>query len=284
MTEEQLDGLTPTEMAEALPDTTPAEVIAGEAPADEITTLTPEPQETIELTPPTEAESEEAVAVESAPEVSPETEVEQANMDTHSENEPEAGQDIAESTQVNLESTDNPETITTNSDTTSHEAPTSTPTQPVDEWQTYIASINAGTNTNLQMIVSTVSMYSNVMAPRTPVNIKGGSEAQVMLWHALVNTIVNNNTNFKDAWTLWLNMFNHYSEGMFSVRYALRFFEFIRLPRDQIIAFQRVLNLLILTANPETRAANLKRVSLEMTFSTYFNEAAKQKVMAFYLS
>ena len=270
MSTEENDGLTNEEAAESLTNTSEAEVAAGEAPANEITTLTPEPVEVHEETAPTP---------EQIPE--PTQEIAEPVETVHSENGPEADQNLAHLEDTNVESTSNPDQVIEAPQTPEN---TPEPTQPVDEFQEYIKSIMASNNSQLMTIVATVERYYGSMKPRMPVTIEMGSQAQLSLWQAIYNTINNSGNNFNQAWTLWLNLFNHYSDTVFSIQYAFRFFEYIRMPRDQIIAFQRILNLLIFTANATTRTTNLKRIDLERTLSVYFSEANRMTILNFYNS
>ena len=278
-------GLTDEQIAEDL-GTTKTAVEAGEAPANEITTLTNEPVETVETTPPEpepvqEVQEEnpaveaEEHPVENEESIAPDVEI------VHSENEPESDQNVAELAATNPESTSNDNVVEI---PTATPATTPEPTVPVDNWQQYVQSISMSGNTNLMTILSTVDMYYSIMKPRMPITIAMGTDAQANLWRAILNTIRNNNTNFSEAWNLWLNIFNHYNDSIFSITYAFRFFEYIKIPRDQIIAFQRILNLLILTANATNRKSVVtKQIDLERTMSVYFTEADRMKIMNFYL-
>ena len=268
MSIENDDRLTTEEMAEALPNTSPEEVAAGEAPADEITTLIPEPEEIHEDSP---APADNVIE--------PTQEIEQPVELVHSENGPIADQNLAHLEDTNVESTANPSQVIEEVKTPEN---TPEPTVPVNYFQEYISEIMKGNNLPAKTVVSVVERYYSAMKPMLPISIQEGSQAQISLWQAIYTTINTSGNDFNVAWNVWLNMFNYYSDSIFSIPKAFRFFEFMRMPRDQIIAFQRILNLLILTANPTTRAVNLKRIDLEATLSVYFSEKNRMTIMMFY--
>lgn len=270
-------------VAEATGETIQA-VEEAEAPAQEATAPA-EPEEVHETSQPTEAQAEESVegtspAVEDEPVTQSDatTEESKAVEATHSEDGPVADQNVEHVVDTNPESTDNNNVV---EEAPSTPASVPEPVQPVDPYEEYIKAIMAGSDINQQVIVNTVNRYYTTLKPRTPVSIKDGAAAQIDLWRAIYNTI-NNSTNFKSDWTVWLNMFNHYKDSIFSIQYAFRFFEFMMLPMDQTSAFQRILNLLILTSSPTNRKEPLKGIDLERTLSVYFTDRNKNTVMNFY--
>jgi hypothetical protein len=275
----------PTETAEELlstelPGTTPEEIAAGEAPAQEANTVEVLPVETLEVEAPVStfvAPTPEAQASETE---QPQTPLEpgKSGLDGEEGNSgPLAGYVVAHDETLTPETTAN-QTIV--------QQPFELPVQqhPVAyTFEDQIADISKSSNVYQQAIITAVDMYISVMRPRMPTTIKDGTRGQLDLWQAIYSTIHRNNTDFNGCWSLWLSYFNHYKDSVFGVRYAFRFFEFMQLPRDQRIAFQRILNLMILTANLATRAQNLKHVDLEATLSVYFNEEDRMKLLNYYL-
>jgi hypothetical protein len=252
-------------------------VEAGEAPAQEASTILPEPAIIHEDTP----MQEEALEVIPEPIQAP---VEESNgvpgptgdADLVGHDGPLAGYVVAHDTLLNVDSTMQPAEVIA-----AFQLPEQSVPKP-NSFDEYIHDITIKGTPAEQSVVSVVDMYMSKMRPRMPTNIAEGCAAQVMLWRALLNTIQRNPGEFRSMWSLWLMYFNHYNTSIFGLAYAFRFMEFVQLPKNQIVAFQRILNLLMRTADPINRAAIMRHISLEATMSVYFTEADRQRVIGFY--
>lgn len=254
-----------------------AAVEAGEVPAQEAATLTPEPIVFHEDVPTQQESLETAPETISAPiEESSGVPGQTGDADVVGHDGPLAGYEVAHDVLLNVDATMQPVEVIAGFQLPEQEIP-----KP-NSFENYIREITIKGTPAEQSIVSTVDMYMSKMRPRMPTSINDGSAAQVMLWRALLNTIQRNPAEFKSMWSLWLMYFNHYNTSIFGLAYAFRFMEFVQLPKNQIVAFQRILNLLMRTADPINRTAVMRHISLEATMSVYFSEADRQRVIGFY--
>ena len=265
-------------IAEELSNTSASDVAAGEAPAEEANTPNDLPVMIHEDSRPVEAPE---APLESTPEPSENQGYygvpgETGNADLVGHNGSLADYNVAHEVVLDQNATANQADVIAGFQLPTQEVPVP------NSFEKYIQEVTITGTSAEQSIITVVDMYLSKMRPRMPTGIQEGAAAQVMLWRSLLNTIQRNPAEFKSLWSMWLMYFNHYSDGVFGTRYVFRFMEFVQLPKNQVVAFQRILNLLIRTANPVNRAAVMRHVDLEATMSVYFTEADRQRVIGFY--
>jgi hypothetical protein len=157
------------------------------------------------------------------------------------------------------------------------------PTPAIEEFSKFVENIKRSGSVAEKALVVSLSQYSELMAPQMPISPTEGVRQQFILWKTLYTLIENSEINeFKKLWAIVLRYFHNYENGVFHDRYVFRFFE--QWDRDlvELRSFQKILNLIKLTANPNTRQINLKQVSLNSTLSTSFTEPGRQRVIVFY--
>lgn len=142
-----------------------------------------------------------------------------------------------------------------------------------------------GDNTKTAIMVDTIkdtmASYLNAMAPGKPMPVKTGAANQYTLYKMLSN-VCNMVDGFNVCWNELLKIFNENKKGALAERYVFRFAEELPGTKEEHEAFFRLLNLLILTADPETRKENLKQVSLYKTTQDGFTETARNNINQFY--
>lgn len=123
--------------------------------------------------------------------------------------------------------------------------------------------------------------YSVNMAARKSLTVEDGVRQQVQLFRTLNNIINNLEADFNTVYASVLQLFNEHKDGAFHECRVFRFFDVMPLTKEERASFQRLLNLLKLTADPKGRKLALKQVSLSTTLE-FIAEKGKQKVVAFY--
>jgi hypothetical protein len=87
---------------------------------------------------------------------------------------------------------------------------------------------------------------------------------------------------FNSCYSIILDFFKAYEKGAFGDRYVYRGAEFLTMQKDEIEAFQQMVNLIKITCESKSRKHALQQVNLERTLAKYFTEPARQKVVAYY--
>lgn len=134
-------------------------------------------------------------------------------------------------------------------------------------------------------LIQSLESYLVAMQPGRPITDTEGMQHQYTLWrtiHSVVHQVTHE--DFAKHWNLLLAFFAQYQgdNQVFHDRYVFRFSEHWTRDESELQAFQRILNLIKLTSNPNTRKQNLKQVSLNRTLEVGFSEEARQKLLSFY--
>lgn len=151
----------------------------------------------------------------------------------------------------------------------------------VSDIDTYFNSIRTGTSTELKSILGQLEVYGEKMKPGRPMaTVEDGAKNQYALWKTIEGASKLPMDQFRKAWNIILAFAN--TNPCFNDRYIFRFAEYWIWNTDELDAFQRILNLIKLTADPEKRVNGLKQVSLDRTLEKVFTQEAKQNIIAFY--
>jgi len=151
------------------------------------------------------------------------------------------------------------------------------------DFEQRIADLKTNGTPNQKTVIAEIETYLDRMRPGRPLSGDVGASYQFSFWMTL-SKIVHRmpHDEFKNLWSLVLSYFHQYRDGAFSDRYIYRFAEFWSQPEKQLNAYQRLVNLIKVTADPLTRERGLRQVSMERTLSEGFDEAARQRIIGFY--
>lgn len=153
----------------------------------------------------------------------------------------------------------------------------------VSAFEAKVAAIRAEGTVAGKALVHAFDLYFEAVLPGKPVDPDAGARAQFAFWRALYTVIHSApQEEFKPLWNLVLAYFNNHAEDIFHSRYVFRFSESWSGSAVELAAFQRLLNLIHLTANPQTRAAGLKQVDLGRSLADFFTEEDRQRLITFY--
>jgi hypothetical protein len=136
---------------------------------------------------------------------------------------------------------------------------------------------------SIKTLIDGFEKYISDMKPGTPMESDVGVLNQFYFWNIVHGTIEKTpREDFKKTWNLILGFFKEHEEGVFSDRYVFRFLEAWQWDTDSLTCYQRIVNLIKQTADPETRAVGVKQVDFGRTLEVLLTEEAKQKISSFY--
>lgn len=131
------------------------------------------------------------------------------------------------------------------------------------------------------IVLDTLERYEKMMKPKTPVNALVGAQQQTALYQIMVR-VAQSQTEFTKNWELILSQFNKNPNNVYAMNYVARFLDKMNVTKNDIELFKRLLNLILLTCNPETRAENMKKVSLEKTLKGVTSDTIRANLNNFY--
>lgn len=132
-------------------------------------------------------------------------------------------------------------------------------------------------------LINNIQKYVEVMDPKKQMSPVDGAKMQMGLWKTLSNVIEKtSNEEFRKNWVVVLSFFHRYRHGVFSPRYINRYAEEWPSNDDNLKAFQRLVNLIELSSNPNERSMILKRVNIHKTLEVGFSESGRTNLIQFY--
>lgn len=139
-------------------------------------------------------------------------------------------------------------------------------------------------------LIYTIEKYVSDMKPGKPLKFHEGATHQINLWKAISSLISHtSHDEFSALWGLLLLLVHVHKDGVFHDRYVFRFSHpDTNSPspwRDtDLTAFQRIMSIIKISADPETRHNTTKQVHLERSLEVGFTESDVQKLINFYTS
>lgn len=165
---------------------------------------------------------------------------------------------------------------------TNTKAPAATVTPTETATQELIAKAQAEASSAGRVILQNVLDYMQAMDPKKPVNADIGSRYQVSLYRAITRTINNLGDDFDLVFTAILRLFADNGSDVFAERFVFRFMDSVNLSSDEIKGYQRLLNLLINTADPKGRASGLKMTDFNKTLEFGLTEEGRARVLTYF--
>lgn len=137
-----------------------------------------------------------------------------------------------------------------------------------------------------QNVLFTIEEYMEDMMPGKPMTHEVGVKHQVKLFRAL-DILINkaNDEDFAKIYPTVLYLFHEHGDekqGVFSMMYVYRFPEYIPLSTVERETFYRWLNMLVVTANPQTRKETVGSLNWKHTLEVGVTEDAITRLQSFY--
>jgi len=153
----------------------------------------------------------------------------------------------------------------------------------VTDIQVLLDKIKAEGTPTEQALLKGLDAYVNVMAPGKAVDSKTGALQQHTLWQNLRFVVQSSpDGEFSRLWNLVLAFAHLHKDGAFHERYIMRFSEDWHYDLDDLTAFQRLINLIKLTADSAKREQTLKQVDINRTLDKGFNDRGRTRLISFY--
>lgn len=134
-----------------------------------------------------------------------------------------------------------------------------------------------------QALLKGLDAYVSAMAPGKAVDSKTGALQQHTLWQNLRFIIQSSpDGEFDRLWNMVLAYAHLHKDGAFHERYIMRFSEDWHYDLDDLTAFQRLINLIKLTADSNKREHALKQVDINRTLEKGFNDRGRTRLISFY--
>lgn len=127
--------------------------------------------------------------------------------------------------------------------------------------------------------------YVDEMAPEKKVGNDEGAEKQQKFFRSLRSLIEKSSTeDFRRAWNIVLAFFWRYKKGALGEQYVNRFAEFWPPKDDSLTAYQRIVNLALVSSDPQQRNGVARRVNINKTMEVGFTETGRSNIITFYAS
>jgi hypothetical protein len=151
-------------------------------------------------------------------------------------------------------------------------------------YQALVDKINKDGDTADKVLVGVLEEYRKNMKPGLRIKPTDGIGQQYNLWRVIHNTIELSETQekFRLRWNTILMFAKETKNDVFNEKYILRFGPLWGKTEPEYNAFGNMINLIKLTCDPETRAEELKLISLDKTLKYVFSEQGKAKVIRYY--
>lgn len=132
-------------------------------------------------------------------------------------------------------------------------------------------------------LIAKLTTYVEEMKPGKPMTGDAGVVKQHQLWRTIFSTIENAPVvEFKSLWSIILAFFHEHADGAFHESYIYRFSEHWKHNKLELDGFQRIINLIKVSADPKTRNATTKQVDLDKTLAQPFSEEGRNRLIGFY--
>lgn len=158
-------------------------------------------------------------------------------------------------------------------------------TQPVTETSSAVAWLEQFAQTasiDARAIINTILSYVRDMAPGKTQTPESMQRQQVNLNSALSGAINRLDGEFKAVWGGILRLAHEHRDGVFHDRYVYRQLQNAPLNPTQRAFFERTINMIKLTADPQSRKAGLKQFDKDRTMQHGMTEAGRNRLLSFY--
>jgi hypothetical protein len=158
-------------------------------------------------------------------------------------------------------------------------------TQPVTEASSAVAWLEEFAKTasvDAKAIINAILTYVREMAPGKSQTPESMQRQQVNLNSALSGAINRLDGEFKAVWGGILRLAHEHRDGVFHDRYVYRQLQNAPLNPTQRAFFERTMNMIKLTADPQGRKAGLKQFDKDRTMQHGMTEAGRNRLLSFY--
>jgi hypothetical protein len=124
--------------------------------------------------------------------------------------------------------------------------------------------------------------YLAAMGPSKPIDGPQGALQQAQLWQTIKWVLTKERGEFTILYGKLLEIIAANRQGSFHERNAYRFFDQLKLSTPERRNFERMLNLMLTTCDPRTRALSMRQVDLRRVLEGFTDNAIHQRIVGFY--
>lgn len=135
----------------------------------------------------------------------------------------------------------------------------------------------------LQQLRERLDNYAAAMAPGKPITSpEEGAQQQTVLWNTIRWVLSKKEGDFVALWAELLKFVSEHRQGVFNERHIYRFHDHLtRLSPTDRRNYERMLNLILGTCDPQTRSIALKQINMTSTLKQLEPEV-QMRVADFY--
>jgi hypothetical protein len=133
-----------------------------------------------------------------------------------------------------------------------------------------------------QMILNTITEYSQVMKPGRLITQAEGMRQQVSLCNAIFATINTLDADFKPVLTTILDILHRQRDAAFRETHLFRYWDNVPLSKNQRRGFEKIITLLKTLADPKTRQTALRQVDFERLLQYGLTEKGRTRFAAYF--
>lgn len=162
----------------------------------------------------------------------------------------------------------------------------STPRKPAEQAQAKVTATTvqkSAVEIQLEAMQSVFERYVKEMPINAAVNADVGANNQLRLWKVIQNVLATEGKDFHTVYDALLKFIALHRNTCFHDRYAFRFQDkLVTLSKAHRMTFERVLNMMLLTAEPTTRAQILSRYDWTHLRRSLGESNAGEKISEYY--
>lgn len=154
----------------------------------------------------------------------------------------------------------------------------------IDEINSEMDRLLEGVSAIKRIPFEQIKQYLLEMAPKKPVSVEHGKIQQRVLIGALRNILnqVDDEGTFTQQFTALLKIFHLGQQHALNELYVFRFLENVEMRNEEIEAFTRIVNMLLITADIKSRKQSLKQLDFEKTLRFGLSDQARRRITEFY--
>lgn len=152
--------------------------------------------------------------------------------------------------------------------------------------KTSLHKVGGGGSGSLTVIEQNLQNYIEAMTPGRSHRGDEGPQHQIRLYRTIMMVLRQKGADFNEAYGLLLKTVLEHREDVFHEMYIFRYMDTRRmqsgLTSNERRNFERVLNMVMTTCNPKTRARTIQQVDINATMMGFNDPEMHERVTAFY--
>lgn len=154
----------------------------------------------------------------------------------------------------------------------------------LDEIDSELNRLLEGVSPTKRVPFEQIKQYMVEMAPKKQINHEVGKRHQKALIGALTTILnqVDDEGTFTQQFTALLKVFHLGQKHALSELYVFRFLEHVELRNQDIEAFTRLANMLLVTSDVKSRPQTIKQLDFEKTLRFGLSDQARRRILDFY--